>query len=85
MNCSVDECDRPVRARGLCPTHYAKRDEPNGLAPIRAKLEQGTAEKILGLTLPRSTAAQVRRAAKKARSSEHAVIVDVLERWASRQ
>lgn len=85
MNCSIAGCGRPLHAAGLCRSHYAKRNRPDARAPIKARRPPGSVKRVMGFALSLETAEKIRRAARKARSSEHAVIVGVLERWAGKQ
>jgi hypothetical protein len=82
--CTIPDCDRPLFARELCRSHYARRGKRNARAPIRAKRPAGEVENISGLLLSLPTGRVIRRVARERGTSEHAVIIDVIENWAAR-
>lgn len=79
--CTLEGCGRPVRARGLCSSHYQKRNTPEAKAPLREKRDDQAVERVSGLLVSKATAKKIRRAAKATKRSEHAVIVEVVERF----
>ena len=39
--CSVDDCGRPVQARGLCPGHYQQQRNGEPFTPLRTARGEG--------------------------------------------
>ena len=78
----MPDCGRPAFSGGLCRGHYGRRGRPDALAPLRTKRPAGKVETVGGLSLSRDAADAIRAEAAARSISEHAVMVEVLERWA---
>jgi hypothetical protein len=85
--CWAPECHRPVRARGLCQTHYNQHRHTGRLEPIRPQRRprRGTNTRLSGHVLTCECAAAVSSYAKDRGLAVNAVITDVLEAWARRR
>ncbi len=59
-----------------------RRNGPDPLGPLRPRRPTGMVETIGGLSLSRDAADAIRAEAAKRGTSEHAIMVEVLERWA---
>jgi hypothetical protein len=81
--CSVDECGKPARAAGLCPTHYQRQRRGKALeAPLR-----GEVAPLAPVSFRASAAVlEALEAEASARQLEKSdVIREVLEGWAARR
>jgi hypothetical protein len=85
--CRAPDCNRPVRARGLCQTHYNHDRNTGRLEPIRPRRppRRGTTKRLSGHVLTHECAAAVSSHAKDRGLAVNAVITDVLEAWARRR
>ncbi len=84
--CGFPGCGRPVRATGLCQTHYKQQLRRQKLKPIagkRAKRE-GTV-RYGGLSLTEQCVSVMRARAKRESLAANAIITDILENWARRR
>ncbi len=83
--CSVSGCGRPIRARGLCQTHYKhlrKFGKPRAINPKREGRE-GTV-RYSGLSLTAECAQAIDKLARREGLAPNAIITDILETWAKR-
>jgi len=81
--CTVPECGRQVRARGLCQSHYKhvrKTGAPRSIRKVRVR--RLGAHKVSGLSLSPACAEEVLREARMRDFSPGAIIVDAIEAWA---
>jgi len=85
--CSVPDCGRHVRAKGVCQTHW-KRLKKTGKAegpikPVRSR--RLGAVRVGGCSLSPHAAKTVKRYAGERGVAFNAVVTDVLEAWALRR
>ena len=81
--CGFAGCGRPVRAVGLCQTHYKQQLRGEELMPLalkRAKRE-GT-RRYAGLSLTEECVSVIKERAKRLSLTANAIITDILEKWA---
>jgi hypothetical protein len=81
----VPGCGRPIYLKGVCRGHYARRNGPDPLGPLRTKRKAGEVQLVGGLSLGRGALAVVRRVAAERGVSEHALLVEIVESWAKEQ
>ncbi len=84
--CSVSGCGRPIRARGLCQTHYKHLRKFGKVRAIKPKREgrMGTV-RYSGLSLTSGCADALQYLAKQRNVAPNAIITDILEAWAKRR
>jgi hypothetical protein len=82
-SCSFPGCGRPVRAVGLCQTHWKQHKKGKELRPVRRKQppRMGT-RRLSGLSLSALCAAEIEREAKESNATLTATITDIIEAWA---
>jgi hypothetical protein len=80
--CGFPACGRPMRAMGLCQTHYKHQRRGEELKPIgprRAK-RKGT-RRYAGLSLTEHCVSVIKKRAQRGKWAVNAVITDILEDW----
>jgi len=82
--CSVAGCGRPIRARGMCLTHYKQMRKSGTARPIRTYQppRTGTVKLPGGVAVTPECAAKVDGYAREHGYTRHRVVTDVLEEWA---
>lgn len=84
--CSEEGCDRPVRSKGLCQTHYKQMRKFGRTRPIKAKrAPREHTVRFAGLSLTPEAAEVLTREAKRRKIAANALITDILEEWARRR
>jgi len=84
--CSVEGCERPVRSKGLCQTHYKQMRKYGKLRPIKAKrAPREDTVRFSGLSVTERTADILSREAKRRNVAPNALITDILEEWTKRR
>jgi hypothetical protein len=80
--CSVPDCGRPAKARGLCQTHYRQMLTECRVRPVHRyrKRTPGTV-KFAGLRLSPGCARKLKKWADDQGLSVGAIIADILEDW----
>jgi len=84
--CSVEGCGRPVRARGMCQTHYKQVLRMGKTRPIKSKrAPRAEAVRFAGFSLTPLAANLLESEAVRRKIAPNALITDILEGWAKRR
>ena len=84
--CSVEGCDRPVRARGMCQTHYKQVLRFGKTRPIKSKrAHRAEAVRFAVFSLTPLAADLLAGEARRRGVAANALITDILEGWAKRR
>jgi hypothetical protein len=82
----VSGCGRPIRARGLCQTHYKHLRKFGKVRAIKPKREGRTGTvRYSGLSLTSGCADALQHLARQRSVAPNAIITDILEAWAKRR
>ncbi len=84
--CSVEGCGRPVRARGMCQTHYKQVLRFGKTRAIKTKrAPRPEAVRFAGFSLTPMAANLLAGEARRRVVAANALITDILEGWAKRR
>ena len=82
----MEGCGRPIRARGLCQTHYKQVRKLGRTRPIKAKrAPREDTVRYAGFTLTSLAASLLEAEAVRRGLAPNALITDILEAWAKRR
>ncbi len=84
--CTVPGCGRPLRAMGLCQTHYKHKRKHGKLLPIKVKRPpREVTVKYAGLSLTPEAADVLKRESRRLNIAPNALITDIVEAWTRRR